>query len=411
MVEIVLPRYVSAKRLADGRTAYYWGCPRVYKDSGCPWHSGALGVGLSQAELDAAAEVWNERLDEWKALRDPATLPAPVNAFGTIDWLFGEYLKSDAFLQRVSEPSRPDYARVLKRVADMRTLKGDTRYGDVRVNQFGVKAAERVYQQFFDAGAARTAEKAVIYAKTAWERMRPHYPRLFRADVPNPWVGVTIRRREKRAKSHVGREDAYRFAELAIEAGHAHLAAAPVLAFEFFMRPSAIAAGWAPWTEYRGSAEPDKLVVKHRKNGGRVVHPLEDPDADADSGPVLFYARAESIFDSIPRIGMSMVTKRDGTVFGDGTLLPKAIAELAAKVGMSGFTLDQCRHGGMTELEEAGLTEGQGKTLSTHRSRAYQVYAKETEQRVLAATRKRFGYSESAKNLSESTAQIRRKRS
>ena len=29
------------------------------------------------------------------------------------------------------------------------------------------------------------------------------------------------------------------------------------------------------------------------------------------------------------------------------------------------FTLDACRHGGMTELEEAELTDGQGRALLT----------------------------------------------
>jgi hypothetical protein len=33
------------------------------------------------------------------------------------------------------------------------------------------------------------------------------------------------------------------------------------------------------------------------------------------------------------------------------------------------FTLDACRHGGMTELEEAELTDGQGRALSGHRTK------------------------------------------
>jgi len=32
------------------------------------------------------------------------------------------------------------------------------------------------------------------------------------------------------------------------------------------------------------------------------------------------------------------------------------------------FTMDACRHGGMTELEEAALTEGQGRALSGHKT-------------------------------------------
>jgi hypothetical protein len=56
------------------------------------------------------------------------------------------------------------------------------------------------------------------------------------------------------------------------------------------------------------------------------------------------------------------------------------------------FTLDACRHGGMTELEEAELTDGQGRALSAHRSRAYEGYAKRTMERALAATRKRHAH-------------------
>jgi hypothetical protein len=58
----------------------------------------------------------------------------------------------------------------------------------------------------------------------------------------------------------------------------------------------------------------------------------------------------------------------------------------------STFTLDACRHGGMTELEEAELTDGQGRALSAHKSRAYEGYAKRTMERALAATRKRHAH-------------------
>jgi hypothetical protein len=51
------------------------------------------------------------------------------------------------------------------------------------------------------------------------------------------------------------------------------------------------------------------------------------------------------------------------------------------------FTLDACRHGGMTELEGAELTEGQGRALSGHKTaQAYRRYAKETMRRALAAS-------------------------
>ena len=73
--------------------------------------------------------------------------------------------------------------------------------------------------------------------------------------------------------------------------------------------------------------------------------------------------------------------------------MAKAVHVMRDKLGLlSTFTLDACRHGGMTELEEAELTDGQGRALSAHKSRAYGGYAKRTMERALAATRKRHAH-------------------
>lgn len=56
------------------------------------------------------------------------------------------------------------------------------------------------------------------------------------------------------------------------------------------------------------------------------------------------------------------------------------------------FSLDACRHGGMTELEEAELTDGQGRALLAHTSKAYEGYAKRTMMRALAATIKHHAH-------------------
>jgi hypothetical protein len=50
-----------------------------------------------------------------------------------------------------------------------------------------------------------------------------------------------------------------------------------------------------------------------------------------------------------------------------------------------------CPFGGMTELEEAELTDGQGRALSGHRAQtAYAGYAKRMLARALPAARKRY---------------------
>ena len=74
--------------------------------------------------------------------------------------------------------------------------------------------------------------------------------------------------------------------------------------------------------------------------------------------------------------------------------MQKIVQTMRARLGLSStFTLDACRHGGMTELEEAELTDGQGRALSAHKSQqAYEGYAKRTMERALSATRKRHAH-------------------
>ena len=84
--------------------------------------------------------------------------------------------------------------------------------------------------------------------------------------------------------------------------------------------------------------------------------------------------------------------------------MEKVVQQLRKKIdGVSElFTLDACRHGGMTELEEAELTDGQGRALSGHKTaQAYRGYAKETIKRALAATRKRHAHLLAQKQLEQ----------
>ena len=74
--------------------------------------------------------------------------------------------------------------------------------------------------------------------------------------------------------------------------------------------------------------------------------------------------------------------------------MQKIVQRMRKDIGLPvEFTLDACRHGGMTELEKAELTEGQGRALSAHRTKeSYAGYANRTAPRVLSATRKRHAH-------------------
>ncbi len=90
--------------------------------------------------------------------------------------------------------------------------------------------------------------------------------------------------------------------------------------------------------------------------------------------------------------------------------MQKIVQRMRQQLGLPvTFTLDACRHGGMTELEEAELTEGQGRALSAHRTReSYAGYAKRTEGRMLSATRKRHAHrlaNETATSVQNATSE------
>ncbi len=387
-IELVMPRYVRTKTLSSGRTGFYWSCPLVYFKQGFPEKGKALGSNLSQLELDRAAAPINALLDEWRRGRKSDQPMKPISEYGTVAWLFRTYQREDCFLQRVDEPNRPDYERAYHRLAQLPMKSGKT-FGETAISAVTVKTASGIYKKLADTGALRGAEKALMYAGTAWRRMMPLYPAVFR-ETGNPWDGVTKRRREKAVKPAVTREAVYRFAEGALAIGRPQCAAAAVLCFEWLMRPRNVSAGLATWSDYRGQIDPGGIRIRHKKNRQTRIHPLEFAE-QAGGDPVLLYAEAEAILSRVPRWGLSIVAKPDGTVYGEtSSRLTQIVADVAGKLKMPGFTLDACRHGGMTELEEAALTDGQGRALSAHQTRSsYSGYAKETRERMLSATLKR----------------------
>ena len=114
----------------------------------------------------------------------------------------------------------------------------------------------------------------------------------------------------------------------------------------------------------------------------------------ADGTTVRFDEEAEGILAKLTRRGVPVILRK----VDDGISKPysfsgmqKIVRRMRKEISLLvEFNLDACRHGGMTELEEAELTEGQGRALSAHRTKeSYAGYAKRTEARMLSATRKR----------------------
>src|SRR3984893_8353850 len=364
---LLLPRNVIAKQLASGLTGFYFNLPTYFRKLGCTIPNEPLGsdygVACGSDGKGGRAAALNSLFDEWKAKRDGEPVPSLVR-FGTVDWLFREYKSSRAYLERVSERSRPDYERVMQLLTDMMTKKGD-RIGNRSVRSITPVSVDKIYGKVIQGPHGerlRQGEKLVVLCRRAWKVVHRLYPDQFDRGVPNPWHGVTMKQRVKKTKPAVTREDVYKFAWDAIEAGHPEPAAAAVIAFEWLQRPENILAGCITWPDYRGEQAPTAIKIEHHKTGAVVWHPLEET---TDAGTVKFYEDAEALLARLPRRGVPLILKmrRDG---GTDPFRPNHMAKLVRKLAdqfglPSTFTLDACRHGGMTELEAAELPAGQGR--------------------------------------------------
>ena len=108
------------------------------------------------------------------------------------------------------------------------------------------------------------------------------------------------------------------------------------------------------------------MSIEHHKNKALVWHPIEKT---IDGETIKFYAEAEDILSHLPKIGIPMIMRRIEKGEGKGTAkawsypgMEKLVQTLRKKIdGVSElFTLDACRHDGMTELEASRADRGPG---------------------------------------------------
>jgi integrase len=196
-----------------------------------------------------------------------------------------------------------------------------------------------------------------------------------------------LRKTSKKTKPAATRAEAYALAAKLKELGEAHLGAAALICFEWLQRPENVLDGKITWADYRPTDRPLHVRVIHQKTGESVWMPLEDR-----SGTL--YPELENYLAELPRLGLPIVL----TTGNRGPARPYSNvyaqrrvgeARAAAELGQH-VTLDACRHGGMTELGDAELTEQGVMTLSGHKTpQTARLYVKRTELQRECSARKR----------------------
>lgn len=351
-VTVKLPRHVIYKMLADGQVAYYYNVPSRYRVMKCPVSNEPLGTDYAVASN--RAETLNGLFNEWHDARKGLPIVGvEAPRIGTVDWLFREYRLSKAYLEKVAVRSRKNYEWAMRELCDTLTKTGD-RVGSRPIKSISPRGADKIYDKNITGSKGerlRTAEKMVLICRKAWRVVQRLYPEEFPKDVPNPWVGVTMKSRVKLTKPAVTREQVYKFALGCIEHGEPECGAAAVICFEWLQRPENVIAGHVKWSGYRTGPKPT-IQIEHHKTGAIVNHPLEEKMEDGSI--VQFYADAEAILSHLSRRGLPMILRE----VEDGKAKPysfsgmqKIVQRMRKEIGLPvEFTLDACRHGGMTEL-------------------------------------------------------------
>jgi hypothetical protein len=377
------PRYMIAKRLRSGEGAYYWNARKRDIDGGFKLHREALGTDYGAART--RAQQLNAHLDAWRVGRGVDLSLDSGRRYGTVDWWLEIYCRSPAFV-KLKERTKPSYRYQLRLFADIQTRAGG-RLGDLPAKSITPAAIDKIYETLRggkDGTKLRRANHTIDIAKKAWTVVQRTHPHQF--VMANPFVGLT-RFRSSASIQRATRAEAFALSEAIKAYGHPHLAIVPLVCFEWLQRPENILAGHLRWTDYRPPERPKHVRIVHHKTGEVVWHPLEDVGE-------VFYPELEQRLAELSRPAIPVVVTlgKGGAVHPYSFSYAKRIVREARRAAFLSehVTMTACRHGGMTELGDAQLTEQGVMSLSGHRTpEAARGYVKKTDAQRLAAARKR----------------------
>lgn len=395
-------RYMIAKRLKSGQVAYYWSPRNIDIKRGFVLHREALGTDYSEAL--ARAEHLNAHLDSWRAGQGADRSLDLSPRFGTVDWWLETYFRSTAF-EKLKERTKPSYRYQLRLFAEVSTKNGG-RLGDLHAKSITPAAVDKIYEKLRGGKFGkkfRTANHTTDIARKAWNVVQRTHPQHFVG--VNPFFGLT-RLSKTSTIQKATREEAYALSDAIKSDGHPHLAIVPLVCFEWYQRPENILAGYLRWTDYRPSERPNHVRIVHHKTDEVVWHPL-------DENGQRFYPELEVRLAELVRMAIPIVVtpgKRGIAHRYSFSYANRIVRKAARAAGIpEHVTMEACRHGGLTELGDAQLTEQEEMSLSGHRSPdALRRYIKMTEQQRLSATRKRRAWvleEEHARNASQNNGQ------
>jgi len=392
------PKHMREKPRASGEIGYFWAPPTRVVKAGFTISSEALGTDYGAA--CNRAELLNRHLDDW---RDGIGAEKSLDVrpgVGTLEWAVEVYKRAEAGpWTKVSKRSRPEYDRAFNLVLRHKTKYG-SEVGAAPLKSITTLAVDKLYAALQKGKRVERrltqANKCMIRMARVWDYVHSRYPAMFAVPTVNPFRAVEMEHSRGTTRP-ASRDEAYALHAGLVAAGEPHLAVVPLVAFEWHMRPENVLAGHLTWRDYRPKERPNSVRVLHHKTGEVVWLPLVSQRGEAH------FPELSAYLDNLPRLGAPIVLMQPKPLGNKepGPAKPfllrtarNRVRKAARTAGLpDDLSLAACRHGGMTELGDAGLPEQQVIALSGHRTpEAARGYVKRTEAQREAALLKRFAW-------------------
>lgn len=377
---VPLPKYTRQKKLSGGGVGYYWEPPTWAKKKGCPFSADALGADLPLAI--ARANELNNHFDAWRTGNDVGgVLP------GTVAWLFRKIEGHPKFKKTAAKTQR-GYLQGFRLIEDFTLPKSGKTFGQVPAKSIKERHVDRLYEGLqWVKEKDGTMRRRLAMANAAMRAARRTWSIAKRAGWVdgNPFLKMELEETGGNTRAAM-RAEVEAFVAKADELGSPSMGTAAMLAFELCQREGDVI-GTIAWTDYRPGQE---IRVRQHKTGQMVWVPLRDDEGELFPGLV-------DRLDGAPKVG-SLIVMRDKKDSRNKIHLPykedhfrHLFRHISDAAGLpKDFRFMGLRHGGLTELGNAGATDQELVSHSGHKTRqTLTVYTKPSSAQAANAARKR----------------------
>lgn len=380
------PRYMEERRLRSGVVAFYWKPPSWSRQRGCTMQAESLGSDYGAAI--ARCELLNRHWDAWRLGKDEVT----ATTIGTFKWISQEFYADRRFL-KIDAVTQRDYRDGLTLIEEYE-LKNGASFGAQDVRKISPKVVDTLYEKLSarEDGTKRTTtvNKAMRAARRAWNVAFRRHPTLVPANNPFSKMGLEKTGGDTLAAT---REQLNAFIAAADQLGYPGIGTAAMISFELLLREADIIGRFA-WSQYKPAERPDAIKLRHHKNrkgDERSWMPL------FQDGVALLPELTDRL-DRAPRHGPLVImseAKRGGVRKPyERTYFAQLVRKVRDEAGLpKQLTFTSFRHGGVTEIGDADISDQGALSLTGHKTRdILSIYMKRTEAQRVSAARARLNH-------------------